>query len=355
MANVYSDLKFLRFGDRLEAVHERRLVAPVHVRIKPINRCNHDCWYCAYRVSNLKLGDKMREDDKIPEDRMMMIADDLVSMGVKAVTFSGGGEPLLYRPLPRVIQRLAFGGIRIGALTNGSNLQGAMADAFASYGTWVRVSVDAWDDSSYRQSRGLRGDAFSRLLDNLKAFSARRSKCSLGVSFIISQDNYTYIPNVCRQFKEAGVQHLKLSGVVIANDVAANNKYHQEIAPAVAVQIASARAELEDEGFKLVDHYHELETRFDKAYSICPFMQFLTVIGADECVYSCQDKAYSEDGRLGSFAASSFKEFWFSEENRRRVWNLNPSVQCRHHCVAHRKNEAILDYLSIDREHGYFV
>ena len=355
MQTAYGDLKFLRFTDRLEAIRDRRLVAPVHVRIKPINRCNHDCWYCAYRASNLQLGDEMREADKIPEDRMMQIADDLVDMKVKAVTFSGGGEPLLYKPLPRVIERLAAGDIRIGALTNGSNLQGVMADAFARHGTWIRVSIDGWDDESYSKSRGLKGEPFTKLIGNLRAFSARGSRCTLGVSFIVSRDNHAHILDVCRIFKEVGVRHVKLSGVVIANDLAENNRYHRAFAPAVVEQIARARAELEDESFDLVDHYHELEERFEKGYTICPFMQFLTVIGADLCVYSCQDKAYAEAGRLGSFADSSFKRFWFSDENRKRVWALNPATQCKHHCVAQRKNELITDYLAIDQEHGCFV
>lgn len=355
MQQVYGDLKFLRFGDRLEAVRDRRLMAPVHVRIKPINRCNHDCWYCAYRVGNLQLGDAMREDDSIPEPRMMAIADDLVSMGVKAVTFSGGGEPLLYKPLPRVVERLAAGNIRVATLTNGANLQGAMADAFAAHGTWVRVSVDAWDDESYRKSRGLRGDAFSRLLANLRNFADRRSRCTLGLSFIISRENHERVFEVCSLFKQAGASHVKLSGVVIANDLAANNRYHRAIMPAVTEQIARAQAELADEDFAIVDHYHELGERFEKSYTICPFMQFLVVIGADQCVYSCQDKAYTDGGRLGSIADTSLKAFWFAEENRNRVWSIDPSVQCRHHCVANAKNEAIMDYLSVDPEHGLFV
>jgi len=354
MPQVYGDLKFLRFSDRLEAVRERKLVAPVHVRIKPINRCNHDCWYCAYRVSNLQLGDDMREADTMPESCIMAVADDLVDMGVKAVTFSGGGEPLLYKPLPRVIERLAAGNIRIATLTNGANLQGAMADAFAAHGTWLRISVDGWDDESYRKSRGLRGDAFSRLLANMRNFADRRSRCTLGISFIITSENHARVFEVCDLFKQAGAAHVKLSGVVIANDLAANNRYHRDIMPAVTGQIARARTELEDDGFAIVDHYH-LEESFQKSYTICPFMQFLVVIGADQCVYSCQDKAYTDGGRLGSFAGGSFKEFWFSEQNRKRVWGLDPSVQCNHHCVANRKNETIMKYLSVDSEHGLFV
>ena len=148
MARVYSNLKFMRFTDRLEALAGGRTAAPVHVRIKPINRCNHSCWYCAYRSDALALGEDMDQGDRIPTAKLFEIVDDLIAMGVQAVTFSGGGEPLLYKALPEVIRRLAAGGIRVASLTNGANLRGAMADAFAEHGTWVRVSLDGWDDDT---------------------------------------------------------------------------------------------------------------------------------------------------------------------------------------------------------------
>ena len=107
MATYYSPLKFLHFKDHLEGLEQGKIVAPVHIRVKPTNHCNHNCWYCAYRADNLDLGEEMVEKDSIPAERMLSLAHEFVSMGVKAVTFSGGGEPLLYKPLPDVIEILA--------------------------------------------------------------------------------------------------------------------------------------------------------------------------------------------------------------------------------------------------------
>ncbi|MEO5374332.1 MAG: radical SAM protein [Alphaproteobacteria bacterium] len=354
MATLYSSLKFLRFTDRLQALKERRMAAPVHIRIKPTNRCNHNCWYCAYRMEGLKLGEDMEESDQIPEAKMMEIVDDIVAMGVKAVTFSGGGEPMLYKPLPEVIDRLAAGGVRVAALSNGSNLQGRMADAFATHGTWVRVSVDAWDDASYTASRGAPAGGFTRLIDNLRVFTARRSRCVLGISFIVTKENHEHLFDVCRLFKDVGVNHVKLSAAVVANDVQANNAYHDAIMARASEQVARARA-LADSGFTVLDHYHTLGERFEKDYTLCPYLMFLTVIGADLRVYTCQDKAYTEDGILGSIADRSFREFWFSEENRARIYGFDPSKLCGHHCVTHTKNLAVHDYLAVDDEHGLFV
>ena len=285
---------------------------------------------------------------------MFEIVDDLIAMGVKAVSFSGGGEPLLYKPLPEVVRRLSAGGVRVATLTNGANLKGKMADAFAEHGTWVRVSTDAWDDASFSRSRGVRDGEFTQLLRNLREFSARASKCVLGVSFIVDERNCRHLREACALLKDAGVNHVKVSGVVVSNSGVENNAYHARIGDIVAEQIGSA-ASLVDERFSIINHYHDLEDRFDKSYSICPYLMFLTVIGADCKVYTCQDKAFTEAGTLGSIKDRRFRDFWFSEENRKRLFAVNPARDCGHHCVTHGKNQAIMDLLSLDPDHGVFV
>lgn len=344
----------MRFTDRLQALAAGKIVSPVHVRIKPINRCNHRCWYCAYRSDTLTLGEDMDLDDRIPPDKMFEIVDDLIAMNVKAVTFSGGGEPLLYKPLPEVVRRLTAGGVRVATLTNGSNLRGAMADAFAEHGTWVRISLDAWNDESYASARGVAIGAFSALLDTIRAFTARRSRCVLGVSFIVGTENHTHIAETCALLRDVGVHHVKISGAVISNNVTENNIYHRKLAEIVADQIIAAQ-KFQNDHFSIINHYHELSERFDKEYLQCHFMQFLTVIGADSQIYACQDKAYTHTGLLGSIAGQRFRDFWFSDEHRGARRALNPSENCQHHCVAHQKNLVLNELLSTDAEHACFV
>lgn len=356
MSVVYSELKPFAFVDRLAARHGARPAAPVHIRIKPMNHCNHGCWFCAYRSDGLDLGDEMDLQSRIPDAKMFEIVSDIGEMGVRAVTFSGGGEPLLYKKLPEVVEDLARRGVQTAAITNGSNLKGRVADAFAEYGAWVRVSIDAGDDETYCQTRNLKPESrpFSRLLENLADFAARRSRCALGVSFIVHDRSADQIADACRQFKAAGVSHVKLSGVVVGNDVAANKAYHDRLAARVTPQIARA-LELASPEFSVVNHYHAMTDNFVKPYRECPMLRLLTVIGADCNVYTCQDKAYTEGGRLGSIRDRSFAEFWFSEEAQRALSAIDPATSCRHHCVSHRKNLLLNDFSALDPDHLAFV
>ncbi len=351
---VYSTLKPFLYPERLQAIGAGRVPSPVYVRIKPTNVCNHACWFCAYRSDAVSLGSGMELRDRIPRDKMREICDDLIEIGVEAVTFSGGGEPLIYPHIVETVDRLASGGIRIGALTNGSMLKGKVADAFARHGTWLRVSIDGWDGPSYAQARKVDVDEFDKVIGNLAAFAARDTRCALGASVIVTESNAPHIHGLCSRLKDAGIGHVKLSPCIVHDSGARNDAYHARIETTVRSEIDRVRS-IEDGHFRLVDHYHALGGRFDRQGHRCPMAYLLTVIGADLSVYTCQDKAYTPGGALGSIRDMRFRDLWFSEEIASRLAAIDPSVACRHHCVASTKNEWINELLSLDPEHARFV
>lgn len=354
MNSKYNLYKVFNYPEKLKAIKEGQVLAPKHVRLKPINACNHDCWYCCYRVDNLQLGESMDVKDQISLQKMNEIISDLSQMGVEAITFSGGGEPLIYPHIKQALKQISKCGIKIGLLTNGSRLCGETAKVVAENCTWVRVSMDSWDTLSHEDSRRVKGEDYEKIIQNLKNFSSFNSSCDLGVSFIISNKNYREIYNFCDQMKSCGVKHIKLSACVVSNNVAENNDYHQKIISIVEKEISDAK-KLENDNFKLINHYHLMPKNFIKQYNKCSSLSFLTVIGADLKVYTCQDKAYTSSGLLGTIENCSFKEFWYSKENQNRIFTLNPSLECLHHCVSHEKNIVINNYLDIDENHSSFV
>ncbi|MCK5073660.1 MAG: radical SAM protein, partial [Bacteriovoracaceae bacterium] len=251
-------------------------------------------------------------------------------------------------------RQLGENGVKIATLTNGTFLKGEVAEIFAKYGTWVRISTDAWDDESIKKFRGIKKDDFTTICNNIKNFTKFNTKCVLGISFVVTHENHKHIFSFANHMKELGVNHIKISGCVISMNGRENNTYHAKIKDHVFAEIKKSE-ELNDENFKIINHYHDMDESFDKDYKTCRFLQFLTVIGADLKVYTCQDKAYTESGLLGSIENMSFQKFWFSRENREKLLSLNPHTQCKHHCVAHAKNLLINDFLALDRDHIDFV
>jgi len=350
MANKYSNLKIFHYQDKLDSLTQdnQEVKAPIHIRIKPTNVCNHNCWYCAYKSDNLQLGQDMVERDYIPLDKMLEIIDDIKSMGVKAITFSGGGEPFTYRYFTETIKKLIEYNIPFASLTNGSKLKGDIAELFAHNATWLRISIDGWDDESYAKARDVKVGEFTKIITNMKDFvSIPNRVCNLGVSFIVDNTNYTKIYQFSQLMKTIGVDSIKISPCVVENDGRENNKYHQKFYDEAKRLSQQVKNELEDDNFEVFDSYHLLEETFEKEYTWCPYSQILPVIGADLKVYPCQDKAYNLDnGLIGSIKETSFKDFWFNDKNK--FFKVNPACHCNNHCVADGKNKMILDYLDVD-------
>src|SRR5450631_737299 len=141
MGLLYTRMKIFHYRDKLDSLprNSGKTLPPINIRIKPTNSCNHNCSYCAYRCENLQLGRDMDPKDFIPREKMLEIIDDIAEMGVRAVTFSGGGDPFCYPYLQEAAEKLAEKGVKFAALTNGSRVQGRVAQVFSNHASWLRI------------------------------------------------------------------------------------------------------------------------------------------------------------------------------------------------------------------------
>jgi MoaA/NifB/PqqE/SkfB family radical SAM enzyme len=356
MKQVYTNMKIFHFKDKIDSLPktEEKILPPIHIRLKPTNVCCHNCQYCAYRANNLQLGKDMVIKDFIPKEKILEIIKDISEMGVKAVTFSGGGEPFCYPHLLETVKALSKTNIKFAALTNGARMEGEVAEVFAHHATWLRVSIDGWDDESYSAYRGVPSGEFEKVMKNIENFKKFNGKCYLGVSIITGQKNASHIYDLIKRLKSLGVNSVKVAPCIVSNSGKENNEYHKPIFSVVKEQISKAKKEFSDENFEIFDSYHSQLESFGKDYTWCPYLQVLPIIGADMNIYPCQDKAYNlEEGLIGSIKEQSFKEFWYSDKNK--FFKVNPSKHCNHHCVADTKNKFLLDYLEANEEHLAFV
>lgn len=356
MSIKYSSYKIFHFKDKLDSLPADvpQILPPVHIRVKPTNFCNHNCWYCAYKKNSLQLGEDMNERDMIPKEKMFEIIDDCADMGVKAITFSGGGEPFCYPHLKETTQRLAEKGIKCAALTNGSLLKGDIAKIFAEHASWLRISIDGWDDESYAAYRSVKHGEFSKVIGNLRDFAALGGKCYLGVSFIMDNKNYAHVFEFSKMMKDIGVNSIKLSPCIVSNDGKKNREYHEPVFDTAKAEVERVKEQLEDGSFEVFNSYHAQMETFDKEYHWCPYLQINPVIGADQRIYTCHDKAYNlKTGVINTLHDKSFKQAW--NESKEQFFAVDPSRDCAHHCVVHGKNQIILDYLNNDPEHIAFV
>jgi len=349
-------MKIFHFKDKLDSLPRVNplIMPPLHIRIKPTNVCNHNCSYCAYRVERLQLGRDMLTRDFIPKEKMFEIIEDLKNMKVNAVTFSGGGEPFCYPYLLETVRKLSKTSIEFASLTNGALLEGELAEIFSRHASWLRISIDGWDDESYSCYRRVPKGEFTKVMNNIRNFNKLKGKCYVGAVIIVDKENASHVYSLIRLLRDAGVNNVKVSPCIVSNNGLENNRYHKPLFKRVKSQIQESAKRLSKSGFEIYDAYHELDGKFSKNYKWCPYLQILPVIGADLNIYPCQDKAYNlEDGLIGSIKNKRFKDFWFSDKNK--FFKINPSNVCNHHCVSNEKNRLTLEYLNADKGHLGFV
>ncbi len=353
-SSPYSNLKIFHHASLLKDIEKGKRVAPIYLRIKPTNVCNHKCYYCSYADNALGLRDSVNKKDQIPWKKMQEIIEDMKNMGVKAVTFSGGGEPLVYPYIAETMQKVLDANIDLSIITNGQLLNGERANILKN-AKWVRVSCDAANNSTYAAVRGLPEDALIKVCGNIEKFAAEKTdSCELGINFVINHENFNEIYKMAEKMKGLGVNHIKYAAR-ITKDLF---KYHEPFKEEAMRQLAKAKEALEDENFHIIDKYaSDFDTAmvFERKYHTCYINRLFAVIAADSKVYFCHDKAYVSSGVVADLTHQSFKESWFSKEICDRYKNFDAVSECKHHCVYDDRNLLLKSFFEMDKKHINFI
>jgi cyclic pyranopterin phosphate synthase len=129
------------------------------LRISVIDRCNFRCPYCMPEAAYPAGHAFLRARERLDFDEIERIARVFVSLGVRKLRLTGG-EPLLRRDLPRLVERLAaIDGVEDLALTTNGILLDKFARPLRDAGLRrVTVSMDSVDADVFRRMSGGRGE-----------------------------------------------------------------------------------------------------------------------------------------------------------------------------------------------------
>jgi MoaA/NifB/PqqE/SkfB family radical SAM enzyme len=352
----YSELKIFKHTEKLDDLSKGIISSPIYIRIKPTNKCNHSCFYCSYKpgVKNI-LSENINLNDSIPLEKMDEILSDLKDMDVKAVTYSGGGEPLIYPHITKALVDTLDYGIDLSIITNGQNLKGVNAELL-SRAKWVRISLDSASSSTFKKIRHVKKSFFYELLNNIEKFSnMKNSNCEFGINFVVNHLNAEEVFDSAKLYRDLGVNHIKFTPRWIEGDWLG---YHSPFMKSVLHQIETARSELETSNFSVYDTYDNdlnMTGVKERKYKKCYIMQITPVIAADSNVYFCHDKTYTNKGLLGSIKDKSFKQLWFSEESKKIFNGMDPSIWCKHHCTYDFRNILIDNFIKLNEVHNNFI
>jgi len=124
-------VKLLTNIDLVSAALSNKII-PWHVQLNPTNRCPLRCSFCSCENR-----DKMLELDF---ERAKDIISQFKKLGTKAITITGGGDPLAYSHINELIEFIHDLQINISLVTNGVLFKNLKIENVNKI-TWCRISI----------------------------------------------------------------------------------------------------------------------------------------------------------------------------------------------------------------------
>ncbi len=154
-------------------------------------RCNSACGYCDLPL-NVGRYEMTREE-------IQGVFSSLYRDGVRFVLVQGG-EPLLRRDLPEILEDLSAMGFQLTLITNGTKITAQLVERLGRLPLAISVSLDTLDRVKYQQIRG--ADQLAQVLEgiaHLKDFPHPKF-----LTCIVSEVNRAEAPAVVRFAREQG-------------------------------------------------------------------------------------------------------------------------------------------------------
>lgn len=143
---------------------------PLHdLRLSVTDRCNFRCTYCMPKEVFGRDYAFLPKADILSFEELARLARVFVGLGVEKIRITGG-EPLLRRDLPRLVEMLApIKGLRDLTLTTNGSALAALARPLREAGLKrITVSLDALDDATFRSMNDV-DFPVARVLEGIEA------------------------------------------------------------------------------------------------------------------------------------------------------------------------------------------
>ena len=360
----YSSLKVFHHQDKLQQLREGKQIIPAQVQIFISDLCNENCSFCAFRNPDyftsqlfpIEVGGRKNYNPMrmIPYRKILEILDDCKEMGVKALQYSGGGEPTVHPEVVSIFDYTLEKGLDLALVSNGILLHKLLGQLV--YAKWVRVSIDAGKAETYAKMRSVSIQVYDRVWENIeKLVNAKESKGSkdlvIGIGFVITKENWSEVLSCAQKAKKSGLNNIRISGVFQSED----EKYFEPFY-GQAVELCRAAKELETASFRVFnmfgDRVQDLREH-SPDYSFCGYQQFNTLIGGDQNVYRCCTTAYNPRGLIGSIKEQRFKDLWLSQAKQDDFDEFDAKGCPR--CMFNSKNRTIVYALEKNPIHVNFI
>jgi len=181
------------------------------VELDLTDRCNVACYFCNQM--------DLRTRDAMPIHHVERLVEELVAGGLRSVRLSGGGDPLVYSEIVRVLDLFAEHGVVVDNLTtNAARLTPEVADRLVRHGAReVVVSLNGVDRQDYQRMMRVAPKIFDQVLGNVRSLIALRGEApgpAVTVQFLIDRENYRRLPEMYELGLSLGADRIAVNPVL---------------------------------------------------------------------------------------------------------------------------------------------
>lgn len=333
---IFSSNKILKHLDRVLPWLKGENVYPITVEIDLTDRCNNKCPGCVG-------GRTGSEDLKNP----FLIIDQLVEAGVKALTFTGGGEPMLHKQVLETVEYAKKKGLDVGFISNGLALTPEACRIIVKNCVWTRISLDASNPKEYKITHGLDSISFNKTIDKIRmlvnAKKRTKSNCTIGVGYLTKKELLEGMLPATKLCKKLRVDYIQF------------RPFHWDTTP-IDKQLKKCK-KLETKSFMVLYSKHKYDSMTEpdlgRSYKICYGHQVTSVVCANGDMTICCHTRGDKKFVIGNLYKNSFKEIWNSEQRQKAIKRIDLK-KCIPFCRCDTFNQVLWN-LKQPTEHENFL
>lgn len=181
----------LLLNDKLrQSIKKTGKIIPIHFQINPTNLCPLDCPFCS--CANRK------KDEKLDWKKLKVFMQTIKNLGCQGITITGGGEPLFYPEINKLIDFSHELKIKVGLVTNGTAFHKLKTSSMNKI-TWCRIS-----HSDHRATNGT-------YLDYIRNHIRRGKKADWAFSYVLTANpDYDKLASIVQCANEMKMTHVRI-------------------------------------------------------------------------------------------------------------------------------------------------
>lgn len=306
-------------------------IYPLYIEITPTNSCNHRCIFCAF--------DYMKYQpvfiDKRPLKRFL---SEIAQKGVKSIMYGGEGEPLLHKDIGEFIIYSKNKGLDVAVTTNGILFNKELASSVLGKLTWLRMSIDAACAATYSKIHRCPEADFKKVISNLgnavRIKRSRKYKTTIGVQFLLLNQNYDEALEIAKILKGIGADYLIIKPY--SQHPFSLNRLRLDLNYKRFLFLDERLKKYSKDGFQVVFRKHAMRKLSEKRpYGVCYGLSFWSYLTSRGEIYACSCFLGDKRFYLGNIYEDSFRKIWNGKRRKRflkmmeKEWDIK---DCRVNC-----------------------